>query len=122
MNAKTAVLDSPAQQWRAHCQQHPDRFLPVRGTPVARKRIERCEEHMIEQLDQIELPLGTRAVAFRTIMELRGSTARDVAVFFGVDPQVVVLGLSLLNSASRRETQAVPSEAVADSASRTRAA
>ena len=127
MEAKTAVLESPAEKWRAHCQQHPQRFLALRGAPAVRKRTERFEEQLIDQLCRDELPLANKAVAFRSIVELRGSTARDVAVFFDVNPQVVVLGLSLLELPVRRaplvpQAAQATVDAPARTPSRTRAA
>ena len=71
----------------------------IRGPPrhsSGGERAERWEEQWIAQLGRPELPLAVRGVAFRSIMELRGATARDAASFLGVEPRVIVLGLSLL--------------------------
>jgi hypothetical protein len=123
MNAMTAVLESSAEKWRTHCQQHPDRFRALRGTATARKRTERFEEQLIDQLHRDDLPPMMKAVAFRSIVELRGSTGRDVATFFAVEPRVVVLGLSLLELPAQRAAHVSPAAAVSvDGVSRTRAA
>ena len=121
MDAKTAVLVTPAEKWRSHCQQHPQRFLALRGTAAVRRRTERFEETLIEQLLRDDLPDWDKAVAFRSIVELRGSTGRDVSTFFDVDPRIVVTGLSLLELPVRRVPHVSPATSI-DSASRTRAA
>lgn len=123
MDAKTAVLETSAEKWRAHCERHPERFLPLRGTAAARRRIERWEAQHIDRLIRVDLPPAERAAAFRSIMNLRDSTGRDLAIFFAVDPQVVVLGLSLLEVPARAEPQASPVPAAPRvRSSRTRAA
>jgi hypothetical protein len=119
MDATTAVLETPAEKWRSHCQRHPQRFLALRGTSAVRRRTERFEETLIEQLLRDDLSEAAKAVAFRSIVELRGSTGRDVSTFFDVDPRVVVLGLSLLELPVRRVPHASPA---AEGSSRTRAA
>ena len=85
-----------AHEWRTYCQQQSQPFRPLRGSAAARARIEQWEEQLIEQIDRKELPLTTRAIALRSIIELRGCAARVAATFFAVEPQVVVLALSLL--------------------------
>ena len=110
-----AADDSLARKWRIHCQQQPNRFPPLQGTPTARKKSERFEQQFIAQLDRAELPLGVRAEAFRRILELRRCTARDVATFFGVDPRVIVAGLSLLELPASRPLTVAPTTAVPQS-------
>ena len=123
MNSTTAVSTSLVEQWRAHCQQHPQRFVAICGTQAVRKRIDRWEEQLIEQLTSDEDSIDSRAVVFRALVELRQATARDVATFFGIDPRIVVVGLSLLPIARPRSTRVSPAAAVArDAASRIRAA
>jgi hypothetical protein len=58
--------------------------------------LERLEAQWIAELYCAEAPLAVRAAAFRSIVELRQCTARQVATFFEVDAAVVVRGLSLL--------------------------
>ncbi len=96
MDAEIVAGESPAQRWRTHCEQHGDRFLPLRGTSARCKRIEECEAEWIDQFGRPEVALTARAVAFRSIIELRGCSARDVGTFFNVDVQVIVAALSLL--------------------------
>jgi len=90
------------------CQQHPTHFLSIRGTPTARQRIEHWEERLIEQLGRHDIPLESQAIAFRSLMELRGCTARDVGEFFAVEPRVIVAGLSLLEKPTPSVGQAQP--------------
>ena len=123
MKAMTAVSTSPAQTWRAYCQQHADRFASIEGTAAARKKIERWEEQRIEGLLADNCAVTDKAVAFRSIVELRRATARDVATFFNVDPQIVVLGLSLLELTNRIPQRVSTAAAVRHSrASRIKAA
>ena len=112
MEAKTTAEESLPQRWRTHCQQHPQRFLPLRGTVAARRRIEHWEAQVIEQIVRKDLPLATRAVALRCVIELRGCSARDAATFFAVEPQVVVLGLSLLEVPPRPAVNSPSSGAI----------
>lgn len=106
MDATNAEGRSSAERWRAHCQQHPGRFLAVHGAAARRKRVETCEAQWINQLGQADVPLLAQAVAFRSIMDLRDCAARDVATFFGVEPQVIVAGISLLELPARPITRA----------------
>ncbi len=108
MNAKIVLEKSPALDWRAFCQQQSHRIVAVGGAPLTRRRIERLEEQLIEQLLRDDLPVNVRAAAFRAIIGLRDCTARDLAMFFDVEPQVVVQGLSLLEMPGRRMLQAAP--------------
>ncbi len=111
MKAKAVAEESLAplaHKWRSHCQQYPQRFLPLRGTVAARARIEHREEQLIEQIDRKDLPVATRAVALRSVIELRGCAAREAATFFAVDPQVVVMALSLLELPQSSAAPALP--------------
>jgi hypothetical protein len=111
MQAKTVAEDplpNLAHKWRTHCQQQPQRLLPLRGTVATRARIEHWEEQLIEQINRKDLPLATRAVALRRIIELRGCAVREAATFFGVEPQVVVMALSLLELPPRAAANALP--------------
>jgi hypothetical protein len=96
MEQQMAGGESLGQKWRTKCRQQPDRFRPLPGVAAARRRIEILEQQLIEQLGQTDLPLATRAIAFRSIMEVRACSAREAGNFFSVDPRVVVMGLSLL--------------------------
>jgi hypothetical protein len=121
MDAATAVLESLAAKWRAYCQRHPQRFLALRGAAAVRRRTERFEEQLIDQLLRDDATETDKAVAFRSIVELRASTGRDVATFFDVEPRVVVMGLSLLELPVRR-VPVVPALPPVDANTRTRAA
>lgn len=90
------VNESLAARWRACCDSEPSRYQPIGGSPTQKQRLARAEENAIEQLIQTALPVESRAVAFRQIMELRRCTARDLGIFFAVDPKVVVIAISLL--------------------------
>jgi hypothetical protein len=96
MGTTMASGASLGEQWRARCRQQVDRLRPLPNAPAARRRIERLEQQFIDRLSQGGLPLEARAIAFRSIMELRACTARELADFLSVDPRVVVMGLSLL--------------------------
>jgi hypothetical protein len=104
-----AAAQSSAKAWRVFCSQYPQRFCKFDGTPENRRHVERCESAWIKQLTRADLPLTTRAVAFRSIMELRACVARDVATFFDVDPQVIVIGLSLLELPRQAAIKVKPS-------------
>jgi hypothetical protein len=108
MQTKTGAKETLAHKWRTHYQQPPQRFLPLRGTAAARARIEHWEEQLIEQINRKDLPLATRAVALRSIIELRGCAAREAATFFAVEPQVVVMALSLLELPPRPAAKSSP--------------
>jgi len=112
MNPTTAVSTSLVEQWRAHCEEHPRRFVAIRGTHAARRRTERWEEQLIEQFTSDDESIAQRAVALRSLIELRQATARDVATFFDVDPRVVVASLSLLPLPRPRTTRISPAAAV----------
>jgi len=108
MHASTTPEQPSAEEWRRHCQDRPAQFLPIRGGPSARVRIERWEERLIDELRSTELSLHERAVALRTIVALRGCTVRDAAHFLAADPRVVVASMSLIELPAEPATKAPP--------------
>jgi hypothetical protein len=116
MNAQKASGVSRAERWRAHCEQIARRLGRFRGGAQAVRRVELLEAEMIECLCAIDLAVEARAVALRTIVELRDCTAREVATFFAIEPDVVIRGLSLL--AEARGTDRVSEPAAPSSRSR----
>jgi hypothetical protein len=81
-----------AQAWRNHCQQQG--LVPV--SSLAPHRTDEFEQRLIEQLVDRSLSHHERAVALRSIVELRNCSTRAVAVFFAVESCVIVASLSLV--------------------------
>lgn len=67
--------------------------------PLAQwRRAERFEEQQIELLTDRELSESQRALALRSIVELRGCSTREVAQFFAIESAVVIQSLMLLKA------------------------
>lgn len=87
---------SPVKRWRAHCLRQPQLFASFVGTPSEQQRATRFESHAISRLIcEFEAP-EVRAIALRSIAELRECTVRQVAQFFAVEDAITVAALSLL--------------------------
>lgn len=63
-----------------------------------RRRTERFEEQLIEQLTAADTAENHRALALRAIVELRGCSTREIAQFFGIESAVVIRSLMLLKA------------------------
>lgn len=96
MNTTAAEIQATAKDWQVYCQRHPERFLAIPGSPMARKLVERWEEERVEQLHNQQLSTLERAIALRSIVELRYCTTRDVATFFAVPVEIVVCSMPLM--------------------------
>jgi hypothetical protein len=92
------IESSQVERWRTHCQRRGNK-LNASGTDLGDDAvdIQRVEDLWIERLCRVDLPLATRAAAFRSLIELRDCTARDLGTFFGIEAAVIIRGLSLLD-------------------------
>jgi hypothetical protein len=97
MDNEVDSAESLAERWRVRCAQHGDELRFNNASVAAdRLQVEQAEELWIEEICRADLPIAIRAVAFRSVMELRGCTARQLATFFAVEPGVIIHGMSLL--------------------------
>lgn len=99
MTHQTNCLSGKALAWRRHCEQAgPHRFDSLKMPLSQRRRGERYEEQLIEQLTAADMAENQRALALRAIVELRGCSTREVAQFFGIESAVVIRSLMLLKA------------------------
>lgn len=100
MQKKTIAGTTPVTPWRTHCERAPHLFAPLTGSHVQTRRAERWEADAIARLTcDFELT-DVRAVALRSIAELRECTVRQVAMFFDIEGEIVVAAISLLPEAT----------------------
>jgi hypothetical protein len=91
--------NSPVKRWRAHCLRQPQTFAAFVGSPTQQQRAARFESHAISRLLCDFETLEVRAVALRSIAELRECSIRQVADFFAIEDAVTIAALSLLPDA-----------------------
>lgn len=109
-----------AVAWRAWCEKSPEVFASFGAAPATRRRLERGEAEFIETLCSATAALDAKAVAFRSLMELRGCPARKVEAFFAIEPDVVIAAITLLRVVAPQRpnhdkavTQPIPASAAA---------
>lgn len=96
MQKKSIAGKTPVTPWRTHCERAPRLFASLTGTQAQQRRAERWEAEAIARLTCDFESTDVRAVALRSIAELRECTVRQVAMFFDVEGVIVVAAISLL--------------------------
>ncbi len=116
-NQKKFSVSSLASSWRTHCQKSGGEFLRLDGPFAQVRRAERFEAQAISQLLCDFETTEIRAAALRLISALRNCSLRQVATFFAVETEIVVMALMLQPDAvATVAVPIMPSEALVKAA------
>ncbi len=94
-NQRKFSVNSLASSWRTHCQKSGGEFAQLAGPAAQVRRTERFEVQAISQLLCDFETTEVRASALRLISALRDCSLRQVAMFFEIEVEVVVMALML---------------------------
>jgi hypothetical protein len=107
VNLPPAALEATAN-WQLLCAQQPEQFLPIAGSARIRRRVTAWEVEQIACLLSGRRSLPERAAALRSIVELRGCSVRQAALFFDATDEVVLAALSLVRIAAPASSRSLP--------------